>query len=68
MGLMQQCCKKNSAHENLRHLGQLRSEYELGLAFLEESHISVCRKNTEKRTVEKCSREIVDFLRQVYAR
>jgi hypothetical protein len=65
---MQQCCKKISAHENLRHLDQLRSEYESGLAFLEESHIPVCRVNTEKRTVEECSREIVDFPRQAYAR
>ena len=55
--------KKISAHENLQHLSQLSSEYESGLAFLKESRIAVCRVNTEKRTVEKCSREIVDFIR-----
>ncbi len=59
--------KKLSAHENLQHLSQLRSEYESGLAFLECSRIPVCRVNTEQRTVEECSREIVAFLRQVYA-
>lgn len=63
----QQEGKKLSAHENLQHLSQLRSEYESGLNFLEDSQIPVCRVNTEQRTVEDCSREIVDFLRQLYA-
>ena len=36
--------KKLSSHENLKHLSQLRAEYESGLAFLGESHIPVCRK------------------------
>lgn len=58
--------KKLSAHENLQHLSHLRSEYESGLAFLEESRIPFIRVNTGERTVEESSREIVDFLRQIY--
>lgn len=54
--------KELSAHENLRHLRQLRYEYEKALAFLMQSGIPVCRVNTEARTVEQCSREVVDFL------
>ncbi len=57
--------KKLSSHENLQHLRQLSSEYEFGLAFLQESNIPVCRVNTEERTVEECSREIVDFLKRI---
>ena len=58
--------KKLSAHENLPHLSQLVFEYESGLAFLEDSHIPVCRINSEERGVEECSRQIVDFLRQIH--
>ena len=55
-----------SAHENLQDLRQLRSQYEAGLALLEVSHIPVCRVNTEDRSVEECSRDIVDFLHKFH--
>ncbi len=58
--------KKLSAHENLTHLKELQLEYENGLAFLQESHVPICRVTSEERSVEACSREIVDFLKHIH--
>ncbi len=58
--------KRLSAHENLPDLRRLRDQYEAGLAFLEGSNIPVFRVNTEGRSIQECSAEIVDFLMRMY--
>lgn len=58
--------KRLSAHENLRDLHLLRAQYEAGLTFLEGSRVPVCRVNTEGRSIQECSAEIVEFIMRMY--